>query len=73
MVALVKPMFELGLHTPPSDERSLWEAVARTRSALERHGWEGAGSMRSPILGRRGAVEFLLHMRRREGHPIDDD
>ena len=65
LVALVKPMFELQLAEPPADEDRLGAAVARARAGLERAGWRVEGDMRSPVTGARGAVEFLLHARRR--------
>jgi 23S rRNA (cytidine1920-2'-O)/16S rRNA (cytidine1409-2'-O)-methyltransferase len=64
LIALVKPMFELGLPSPPTSEPELEEAVARAVAALERSGWSVRGSMRSPVAGARGAVEHLVHARR---------
>jgi 23S rRNA (cytidine1920-2'-O)/16S rRNA (cytidine1409-2'-O)-methyltransferase len=64
LVALVKPMFELGLDRPPSDESLLIEAVQAAALGIERAGWRGAGKMNSPILGTHGAIEFFLHARR---------
>ena len=64
LVALVKPQFELGLAAPPGDEQ-LDEAVQRAAAGIAGAGWQVAGSMRSPVPGARGAVEFLLHGRLR--------
>ena len=65
MIALVKPMYELRLPTPPTRDEDLGEAVRRATSGIERSGWSVRGCVRSPIRGRRGAVEFLLCAERR--------
>ena len=36
-------------------------------AAFEEAGWHAQRSIRSPFTGRRGAVEYLLHLHR--GHP----
>jgi 23S rRNA (cytidine1920-2'-O)/16S rRNA (cytidine1409-2'-O)-methyltransferase len=64
LVALVKPMFELGLPTPPETEDELADAVGRAASALDSAQWSVRGSTRSPVPGARGSVEFLVHARR---------
>jgi 23S rRNA (cytidine1920-2'-O)/16S rRNA (cytidine1409-2'-O)-methyltransferase len=64
LIALVKPMFELGLETPPGDDL-LVEAVAHASRGIERAGWLVAGAFASPVSGHRGAKEWLLHARRR--------
>jgi 23S rRNA (cytidine1920-2'-O)/16S rRNA (cytidine1409-2'-O)-methyltransferase len=64
LVALVKPMFELGLAQLPTTDEQLAEALERANAGVEAAGWEVAGRMRSPVLGARGAVEFFLHARR---------
>jgi 23S rRNA (cytidine1920-2'-O)/16S rRNA (cytidine1409-2'-O)-methyltransferase len=64
LVALCKPMFELGLATPPEEER-LPEALARAVAGVQDAGWEVLGTMRSRFRGARGAVEFFVHGRRR--------
>jgi 23S rRNA (cytidine1920-2'-O)/16S rRNA (cytidine1409-2'-O)-methyltransferase len=61
LVALVKPMFELALAQLPTSEGQLEEAVERAAAGVEAAGWQVQGSMRSPVLGARGAVEFFLH------------
>jgi 23S rRNA (cytidine1920-2'-O)/16S rRNA (cytidine1409-2'-O)-methyltransferase len=60
LIALVKPMFELHLASPPVDPRALAEAVAVARAGLERLPWRVTTSMRSPTLGVRGAIEYFL-------------
>jgi 23S rRNA (cytidine1920-2'-O)/16S rRNA (cytidine1409-2'-O)-methyltransferase len=65
LVALVKPMFELGLGHAPEDPDALDDALRRATAGVEYTGWRVAGHMRSPVRGARGAVEFLVHARRR--------
>lgn len=65
LVALVKPMFELGLPRAPRDEDSLERAVGKVGTAAQESGWRAARHVRSPVPGARGAVEALLHARRR--------
>jgi 23S rRNA (cytidine1920-2'-O)/16S rRNA (cytidine1409-2'-O)-methyltransferase len=67
LLALVKPTAELGLPSPPTDEASIREAVARASRAVAEAGWEVQGAVESPIRGSRGAVEWLLHGRRSRG------
>lgn len=65
LVALVKPMFELRLDTPPDDEPRLalaLETAVRGIRATTR--WRPTGTMRSPVRGARGAVEFFVYARR---------
>ncbi len=64
LVALCKPMFELGLAAPPADER-LPEALERAVAGVAAAGWTVLGTMRSRFPGARGAVEFFVHGRRR--------
>lgn len=67
LIALVKPMFELGLAAPPSDARQLRGALDRAVRGLERtERWRIAGTAHSPVTGSRGAREWLLHARRGE-------
>lgn len=64
LVALVKPMFELGLGAlPPAAE--LPNALVRAKAGLARAGWRVEASMDSPVAGAGGALEFLVHARRR--------
>ena len=67
MVALVKPMFELRAGSAPSDRGSLDAALAAASAGVAAAGWEVHGSMDSPVTGRHGAREMLLHGRRRRG------
>jgi 23S rRNA (cytidine1920-2'-O)/16S rRNA (cytidine1409-2'-O)-methyltransferase len=63
LVALVKPMFELALAEPPpsSDEARLEEARRRAEEGIRAAGWTVIGSIRSPVVGAHGAVEFWVH------------
>ncbi len=65
LIALVKPMFELGLEAPPTDSARLEAAVSRAADGIERAGWRVVGRVASPVQGAHGAVEFLIHARRR--------
>jgi 23S rRNA (cytidine1920-2'-O)/16S rRNA (cytidine1409-2'-O)-methyltransferase len=64
LIALVKPMYELGLARPPSDEPLLAMAVQLAVQAATARGWTVVQSMRSPVTGSRGAIEFFLHARK---------
>jgi 23S rRNA (cytidine1920-2'-O)/16S rRNA (cytidine1409-2'-O)-methyltransferase len=64
LVALVKPMFELRLPTPPCHPDALRDACRRAAEAATAAGWSVEGVIESPISGRHGAREFLLHGRR---------
>jgi predicted rRNA methylase YqxC with S4 and FtsJ domains len=63
LVALVKPQHELGLGAPPSDE-GVALAVAHAKRGLTTRGWAVLAATRSPTVGARGAVEWLVHARR---------
>jgi 23S rRNA (cytidine1920-2'-O)/16S rRNA (cytidine1409-2'-O)-methyltransferase len=63
LVALVKPMFELGLARLPSAATQLEEAVGRAATGVQGAGWRVLNRMRSPVLGANGAVEFFIHAR----------
>jgi 23S rRNA (cytidine1920-2'-O)/16S rRNA (cytidine1409-2'-O)-methyltransferase len=67
LIALVKPMFELGLGSPPSDPRELAEAVSRAVDGIEAAGWSVLETLESPIRGSQGAIEYFAHAR--AGHP----
>jgi 23S rRNA (cytidine1920-2'-O)/16S rRNA (cytidine1409-2'-O)-methyltransferase len=69
LIALVKPMYELGLAAPPSDAE-LPEALRRAADGIASAGWEIAGVIPSPVLGGRGAKELLLHARRPPGAAV---
>jgi 23S rRNA (cytidine1920-2'-O)/16S rRNA (cytidine1409-2'-O)-methyltransferase len=64
LIGLVKPMFELRLATAPSDPLLVDAATKRAAAGIVAAGWEIIGSMSSPVLGGRGAVEALVHARR---------
>jgi 23S rRNA (cytidine1920-2'-O)/16S rRNA (cytidine1409-2'-O)-methyltransferase len=64
LIALVKPMYELGLSRPPTNASVLKEAVSRAASGIELAPWTIRGQMRSPIRGGRGAIEFILYGQR---------
>ena len=66
MVALIKPMYELGLAGPPTDEPEHERAINHAVRGVERGGtWRVVGTVASPVLGSRGAREWFLHARRR--------
>jgi 23S rRNA (cytidine1920-2'-O)/16S rRNA (cytidine1409-2'-O)-methyltransferase len=64
LIGLVKPMFELRLATAPSDPVLVDAATDRAAVGIVAAGWEIMGTMASPVLGGRGAVEALVHARR---------
>jgi len=64
LLALVKPMFELGLAQPPADDARLEEARRSAELGISKAGWRATGSIRSPVKGARGATEFWVHARR---------
>jgi 23S rRNA (cytidine1920-2'-O)/16S rRNA (cytidine1409-2'-O)-methyltransferase len=66
LVALVKPQFELRLGRPPTIEPALSAALERARRGIEAAGWRVLASIRSPVLGARGAIEFFVHAIRDE-------
>jgi 23S rRNA (cytidine1920-2'-O)/16S rRNA (cytidine1409-2'-O)-methyltransferase len=63
LLALVKPMFELGLPALPSAEKHK-AAVEHAAWGVEDAGWRVMAVTRSPVIGGRGAVEFWLHAKR---------
>lgn len=65
LLAVVKPQFELGLARAPSGVAAIAEAGRRAAGGSERAGWRSPELVRSPVTGSRGAVELLLHARRR--------
>lgn len=69
LVALVKPMFELGLASAPSSPNELSRAVERASAGLEAAGWRVGEPFESPVRGARGAIELLVHARRAESRP----
>jgi 23S rRNA (cytidine1920-2'-O)/16S rRNA (cytidine1409-2'-O)-methyltransferase len=64
LLALVKPMFELGLAAPPADDIQLERARRLAEQAIAAAGWAVEGSIRSPVKGARGATEFWVHATR---------
>jgi 23S rRNA (cytidine1920-2'-O)/16S rRNA (cytidine1409-2'-O)-methyltransferase len=64
LVALVKPMYELGLARPPADPDQRVKAVELAAAAFEDTGWRSPRSMECPVPGRRGAIEYLIHLHR---------
>jgi 23S rRNA (cytidine1920-2'-O)/16S rRNA (cytidine1409-2'-O)-methyltransferase len=64
LIALVKPMPELGLPAPPTDPALIDEARSRAADGIESAGWHVVASAPSPITGSGGAVELFLHARR---------
>lgn len=69
LIALVKPMFELGLDSPPEDDTVLQRALDLAVAGVQRGPWHVVGTMPSPVTGSKGAREWLLHARRSD----DDD
>ena len=63
LVALIKPMFELQLPGLPTDDRR-FDMIERVASGLAAAGWHATEWRRSPVPGRRGAREFLVHAKR---------
>ena len=68
---IFKPQFELRLAALPDDTASLGHAVTLAARGIEAAGWDVIDSMRSPALGARGAVEFLIT--HTKGHPMITD
>lgn len=65
LIAVVKPQFELGLARSPTEARQLAEAVELASAGVEQAGWAVVATAASPVSGARGAIEFLLHARRK--------
>ena len=61
LIALVKPMFELGLPQPPAADADIARALTLAVRGIERAGWRVIATMSSPVTGARGAREHLLH------------
>jgi 23S rRNA (cytidine1920-2'-O)/16S rRNA (cytidine1409-2'-O)-methyltransferase len=60
LIALVKPMFELRLPRPPTERHVLQEAVDTAIAGISAASWRVQEVIDSPVLGARGAVEFLI-------------
>jgi 23S rRNA (cytidine1920-2'-O)/16S rRNA (cytidine1409-2'-O)-methyltransferase len=67
LIALVKPMFELGVGALPTESEDLDKAVELATAGVERWPWSVRGVIRSPVHGNHGAIEFLLHANRPDG------
>jgi 23S rRNA (cytidine1920-2'-O)/16S rRNA (cytidine1409-2'-O)-methyltransferase len=61
LIALVKPMFELGLREAPTDEGSLGEAILLASKGIEAGGWQVMETVRTGVTGAKGAVEGFVH------------
>lgn len=64
LVGLVKPMFELGLGSAPTDRPSLDAAIGAVVSGVAGSGWQVVGRMESPRLGAKGALEGFVRCAR---------
>lgn len=69
LIALVKPQFEVGPARVGKggivrDAAAREDAIAGVRSFLEGEGWRVQGVTQSPITGKDGNVEFLVHAKR---------
>ena len=64
LIALVKPMFELGLPEPPTEPSELDRALTLAVEAVDSGPWRTLATIVSPVTGARGAREFLVHGRR---------
>jgi 23S rRNA (cytidine1920-2'-O)/16S rRNA (cytidine1409-2'-O)-methyltransferase len=69
LIGLVKPMFELKLPSAPADRASLDRALAAATEGVIAAGWTVVASGNSPVAGGKGALELLLHARRRPDGP----
>jgi 23S rRNA (cytidine1920-2'-O)/16S rRNA (cytidine1409-2'-O)-methyltransferase len=61
LIALVKPMFELGRGQAPVDEASMRAAVDAASRGAAASGWGSLALFSSPIRGTRGAREAFIH------------
>jgi 23S rRNA (cytidine1920-2'-O)/16S rRNA (cytidine1409-2'-O)-methyltransferase len=73
LIGLVKPMYELGLGTPPADAVTIAAAVAHAVAGIEAASWSVVDAVASPVRGGRGAVEHLVHARRRTTCQAESD
>ena len=65
LIAVVKPAYELALGSLPRDDHLVTQAVLHATTGLSAAGWLVCGDVRSPVKGGRGAIEWLVHARRR--------
>lgn len=71
LIALVKPMYELGLAAPPTDERRLCSALDHACHGVERERrWVVDGTMPSPLPGSRGLASGCCTHTERALHPV---
>lgn len=61
LVALVKPMFELQAGSLPTAEEDFAAAVASAEAAVVEGGWEVRRTIRSPLPGNNGAIEYFVY------------
>lgn len=73
LVALVKPMFELGLDSAPEDQPSLMRARDAAVTGVTSMPWGVRGTVPSPVTGSKGAREWLLHAVRTTGSSPSPD
>lgn len=73
LVALVKPMYELGLAAPPDSGALRQKAVEQAASGFEQCGWRFCQAIESPVLGSHGSIEHLAHFHRRGEASHEDD
>jgi len=66
LIALVKPMFELGLASPPSNRDTIDEALAHAVDGIADAGWDVLDWIESPMIGSRGARELFVRAQRSE-------
>lgn len=71
LIALVKPMYELRRAEAPRDADSLRAACQLASEGAVNAGWTVERIVRSPITGRAGAIEFLMHGRWNHGHGFE--
>lgn len=69
LMALVKPQFEAGLERLPKDgvikdERVRSEILNEVTTFAKSNGWTHLGTTLSPIEGKNGNVEYLVHLKR---------
>jgi 23S rRNA (cytidine1920-2'-O)/16S rRNA (cytidine1409-2'-O)-methyltransferase len=71
LIALVKPQFEIGREDLPKDgvvklEEDRLKALNNVMTYATQNGWQILGQIVSPIEGKMGNQEYLLHLKRSE-------